>query len=297
MRELAICKSSGRLYQGNSNSGAPVIGHAVLLPIEFIGADIKPRLDEFSGYAGLMFREDSFDPITKIRRGRVYALHGNQPATWRVQDPTRKDLEYEPWAGGAAQKIEVISYYAEPLNPLRGLNQMPKVALGEEPFMSFWKILAVEKQLDGAPLLTLKAIQSLGVVPELLEHQIPDNARQPLKQAIQRVEASANRLGPVDTIDRCRDALSVVFGALVGNPNLDLGEGIKKYIKTNQAKNGKGDGQNLVSHNAEVVRRLHPRGKPNEQERHGTRSVTDEDADLALSCLWFVLIELEWAKG
>jgi len=43
----------------------------------------------------LVFREDSFDPITKIRRGKVYkeVIGNNQP--WRVHDLARTDLKID----------------------------------------------------------------------------------------------------------------------------------------------------------------------------------------------------------
>ncbi|BDY05971.1 hypothetical protein [Ferrimonas sp. YFM] len=298
MREIAFCKLSGRLYQGRSSFGTPVENPTPMLPIEFVGVDMQVPDRELWGYSGLIFREDSFDPITKIRRGRVYRQYSSQPATWHVQDPIRKDLNTRPWGGGLAQLLEAISYQIDSLTSLRSCSALPKVVLGDEPYHSFWKVLSIESQVDGQPLITLKALHSFGVIPELLAHHIqPTTALRSIQQTLDKVEASANRLGPVDTIDRCRDALSVVFGALAGDLHLDLGKGVGKYVESNKARNPKGNGENLVSRCADTVRRLHYRGKPNEQERHQTRPLTDDDANLALSCLWFVLVELGWAKA
>ena len=291
MRELGICKSSGRLYEGNRNSGTPVTNANPILPIAMIGVDLPTPQASISGFSGLIFREESFDPITKIRRGRVYRINESQPVTWRVQD-----LEYKAWANGAAQEIEATSYNIDSLSYLRNFKSLPKIVLGEAPFQTNWKILAIETQFNGKPLITIKALSSFGTMPELITNQLPTLVKAKLIKAVENVEAVANRLGSVETVDACRSALSLVFGALADDLTLDLGAGISKRIKSNQERNKKGNGQDLVTHSAEIVRRLHSRSKPNEEARLNTRSVSDEDANLALKCLWFVLVELGWAK-
>ena len=47
---------------------------------------------------------------------------------------------------------------------------------------------------------------------------------------------------------------------------------------------------------AEVIRLLHPRGKANEQETKGLRIPVEEDAELAIHALGFILREIDWAK-
>ena len=47
---------------------------------------------------------------------------------------------------------------------------------------------------------------------------------------------------------------------------------------------------------ADVVCKLHPRGKSNEQQRLGTRDVTEADGSFAIEALGFVLRELGWAR-
>lgn len=294
MRELGICRHTGRVYEGSSGSGIPVEGRSNLFPIAFHELNIDAPTHSVDGFPPLLFREDSFDPITKIRRGRVVKLSTEmQPKVWRVHDPFRKDLKSGSWANGAAQETELITYQRSPLNELRGLSKFPNVTIGEAPHHSIWSILAIEKQYDGALLLTLKAIRSLGVVPEVDFNKYSAPARKELKRALEQVEVSANKLSPKDTVDRCRDALSIVFGDLADNLTLDLGQGINKYLERNKVKDPKRDGQDLISKNADIVRVLHSRGKPNESHKHSTRLIDEEDANLALNCLRFVLTELD----
>ena len=70
----------------------------------------------------------------------------------------------------------------------------------------------------------------------------------------------------------------------------DLGEAIKAYVRL-QPKNQ----DNLISWSDRIVARLHSRGKPNEQHKMGLNESTEEDAQLALRCLWLVLVEIGWA--
>jgi hypothetical protein len=295
MGELGICKRSGRLYEGNSSAGIAINYHVPIIHIEFVGVDMQQN-NPSQNQPNLVFREDSFDPITKIRRGRVYKeeIGNNQP--WRVHDIARTDLKRVKWSNGEAQELEATSYSADPLTQLRQMTLLPKVILGKTPHHTIWKIISIETQFDGKPLLTLKALSSFGSVPELLINQIPDIAQKQLQDAFDNVEVSANRLGPIETVDACRSSLSIVLSTLASDLTLDLGKGISKKIESNKQVNPKGNGQDLITHNAEIVRRLHSRGKPNEQNKHNTRTITDEDAQLALKCLWFVLVELGWAK-
>ncbi len=45
-----------------------------------------------------------------------------------------------------------------------------------------------------------------------------------------------------------------------------------------------------------LLQRFHSRGKPNEQKRYDTRPPTEEDAQLVLNALGFLLREVGWAR-
>lgn len=293
MNELAVCNTSGRFYEGNQHSGLPITGRLRVFPISFVGSEESAGCT-FNSSPKFIFREDSFDPITKVRRGRVYVLGDIQPVTWRIQDQDRKDLLSEPWGNrGFAQRLEQTTIYRpKTVSVFRNNGKYPVAQIGGDTASSFWNILLVEKQFDGVELVTLKATKSFGVIPELLERNIPQMALMSLKDVLDKIDISAGRLSAVDTVDRCRDALSIVFGALAENMKLDLGKGVNAY----RAKELGNNGNNLITNAADVVRRLHSRGKPSEKEAYSTRALTDEDADLALNSLWFVLVELGWAR-
>jgi hypothetical protein len=298
MEYLGINKTVGAIYEGEPGSGYRVLPRPALAPIRFVEVGKIPDLTVFSdGLSFEVFREDDFDPVTKLRRGRVFSSrHYSQPGDWYVHDPHQQSLPEVQWGNGVAQKTSLVTYARSLLPELANKSaiNLPVVVIGKEPHITFWKIVSIETNLMGTPVLSLRAKHSLGDTPELREAQMPDGIRKPLAEALAKVEASVNRLSPVEVIDRCRDALSLAFGEKGLAGTKDLSDAITAYlrVKTNEP-NPKED---LCSSCGRIVARLHSRGKPNEQKAHGTRSPEDGDADLALSCLKTVLIEFGWAR-
>jgi len=294
MECLGINPHDGAVYEGRMNCGFRTQPPPLLLPIEFVGLPSESKWkDPVEGYAHTIFREDSFDSVTRIRRGRVFVLYdGVQKRQWTVHDPARDDLPGVVIGTGTAKETSVLFYGRAPLSTLRDSEKWcvrPVVALGSESFLTLWTVLTVESSVHGTPILTLKAQRSFGTLPDLDPSRVPDEIRTALTQALEKVEDSAHRLGAEAVIDRCRDALSVVFGHACGDRGTDLMRAIDKS-RTDQREE--------VRHWAgRIVARLHSRVKPNEQEKRGTPRVTEDDAQLALSCLGVALRDLGYAKA
>ena len=294
MEYLGFNRNIGAVYEGEPNSGYRVLPPPNLAPIRFFtGNKVQPLMPYSDGMAVEIFREDDFDPVTKLRRGRVFRLRScSQPLVWRVNDPHQDTLTTEKWGNGFAQKTELSTYERHTLPDLAQAktSTLPHVAIGWEPHITFWKIISIECNLVGTPVLTLRAKHSLGDTPEIIEANVPALVLKPLVDAVDKVEASVNRLSAVDVIDRCRSALSVAFGFQSGDMSKDLVQAIEAYLKKESSN------ENLCSWCGRIVARLHSRGKPNEQAGKGVRPPTDDDADLALNCLNVVLIEFGWAR-
>ncbi|MXR69949.1 hypothetical protein GNT65_14900 [Shewanella sp. JBTF-M18] len=280
---LGLCETTGRWYEGTDSIGAPVHSPIIVSDIEFVGVEVPDN-----PFGSLVFREHSFDPITRIRRGVVYRAATHSPEGWRVFDTERNDIAVSG-INGARQLLTCPKYYiSDSLNFLRATKQKTKVVVGDEPFVSLWQVVSIETAASGMLLVTLKALHFLDTVPELRIEQIPNvQLSQELKSAIENVEIAASRLGAVDTVDRCRDALSIVFSHLGCCPDKDLAASVKAYEGLSRP--------NIQSWLGFMVARLHARGKPNEQRKQNTRPLTDSDAQLALQALRFILIELGWA--
>jgi hypothetical protein len=292
MECLGINTHDGTVYEGRLNMGFRSQPPPILVPVTLPDA-VKNETgfsSPIDGYAPALFREDSFDPVTKVRRGRVFRLRNTaQPMRWHVQDPFRSDLETENWGGRATQTIGVLFYERD--NSFYGSTRAPVVVLGTEPFLTIWKTIGIEMSAHGSATLILRSHRSLDALPELNPANVPVRVQKTVTAAIEKVENSNHRLGAVEVVDRCRDALSVVFGELCDDPSLDLGSAIKK-LESAAPKLFP-----LARWCGQIVARLHSRGKPNEQFNHGTRPVTEDDAQLALGCVALVLKEIGWAAA
>ncbi len=294
--KIGICQQSYAVYEGD-HTGVRLQHVPILTPIRYFTGGNIPELKKILWLPELIFREDDFDPVTKIRRGRVYTGNGNQPTEWKVHDDSLTAIPLQPHGFGLARPIRLFTYQRENLFDLRNKSarELPSVILGDESHLTFWKIISIETNLFGTPVLCLRAKHSLGDTPELIENKVPEELLSPLTEALDKVEASVNRLSPAEVIDRCRDALSLVFGYQVGDRSKDLGDAIKAYLAPSTP--GKTPATpDLRSHCGHAVRLLHAQAKPNVQHERGLRPPADADADLALSCLKTVLIEFGWAR-
>lgn len=73
MINIGIEKHQGLVYEGDSGYGRGLWPTPVITPAKFVypsEGDLKAHSS--SDVFGYRFREDSFDPIARIRRGRFY---------------------------------------------------------------------------------------------------------------------------------------------------------------------------------------------------------------------------------
>src|SRR6266853_1884063 len=89
MPAIGIDDSQFFIYEGDGHYGRPLWPSPVLSI-----ATIVVRPEDAQGIPNtnylaqvhLVFREDSFDPVTRIRRGRLYMWRGTNPEDWEVPD-------------------------------------------------------------------------------------------------------------------------------------------------------------------------------------------------------------------
>jgi hypothetical protein len=285
----------GLNFHGHGLWPAPLLLRATLVLDEGDWSKVPTRGDLRE--ANCVFREDYFDPVTRIRRGRFYDTAGNrsQPDNWYVhKHPVIPDDVGHQNHQGLFSKSLVTFTPMQRLGEVLQQARDPVVVLGAQPAVTPWCVLAVERAGNDEDVVTLKARLSFGFLPELLTDSIPQAGRQRVVQAVGKVVDAAHRQSGIALVDLCRAAATVVLAewlAAAGEPaadvrELDLGKLVGKLP------------QDVVLRRsaAEIVNRLHPRGKPNEQLRRGTRDVTESDGVLALEALGFLLRELEWAR-
>jgi len=265
----------------------------MLIPIVFGDSGADP--EEFGGFAKEIFLEDIFDPITKLRRGRIFTCRAllSQPMEWIVTDPLHP--EKKAFIGQAYGERRALQTYCfaslSAIRPHTSTGKFPPVLLGKSPFMAFWRIVAIESVAIGPPVLSLRPIQSFEDIPELHLRTIPSAARKAAQHAWDEVAACIHVGNPSDRIDRCRNLLTIVFAYSAKQPNLDLGAAINAWAGLNEDNR-----KSIASHCGQIVARLHSKTKHSEQVSRLLSPASDADAQLALRCTAFVLTHFRWAK-
>lgn len=171
------------------------------------------------------------------------------------------------------------------------------IAIGNATSASAWKIVQVESTVSRDIVVTLRALTSYGVLPEIDELRMPIDTAGPVRHALERAGNSAFRESPISVIDQCRDAAQVVLsrwlvasGAEASVLSRDLGQTV------NAAEKAKSEHE-AVRWAASIVNRLHPRGNANEQLAKRLRHPEQQDAEFAVYALGFIVREVGWAKG
>lgn len=289
MEYLGYDRRKNAVYEGEPFNGYRVMPPPQLTPIQFTKGGPLPQISRgHDALPQLLFREDDFDPVTKIRRGRVFqASEENQPQAWHVVDSL-----YTQRSPSGVTVHQLSTYIRSTLADLKNPNQTI-VILGQDSHLTFWKIISIECNLVGTPVMLIKALQTYNDLPTIKTDPQGSPIEKDLKDSIEKVESSINRQSPTEVVDRCRDTLSIAFGHKAGDRSKDLSEGIKGYLNLVNPQGAHND--NLCSHCGKIVARLHARGKPNEQHGRSLPSLTEHDADLAINCLKIVLRELGYA--
>lgn len=242
-----------------------------------------------------LFREDSFDAVTRTRRGRLYQ---HMSGASYPQHGTHVWPHFGEFPGGVAtldgkvqRSLHVFAAGTELLQrPDKGMGQ--KLAIGNANSASAWRIVQVELTVYDDVMLTLKALTAFGLIPEVDYEQVRAEFQADVRIAVERAVNSAFRETAESVVDQCRNALVVILsrwliqrGASSDALSMDLGR-LAKELATQSIF--------CSSWVASLVAKLHSRGKMNEQK--SLRHVTDDDAELSVQLLGFVLRETGWAK-
>jgi hypothetical protein len=296
---LGIDQQSGLVYEGIEGPVLPVVPRPTVTQGKLIMRE-EDWNDLPTGIAhsamSWVFREDTFDPVTRTRRGRLYEAEPTQPAPYRVvPDPYEDPFGRSVGAGGRTSKTLYAYKACAPLlqEPQRGMGL--KLALGTRGAASAWRIIQTEVVASGCVMVTLKSLSAFGILPAIDLAKVPEEFKQPISQAIERVLDAAFRETPISVIDHCRNAMAVLLSRWLvaqGHDQSILGDDLGK-IASAVARSPHEKGS--ISWLAQVVARLHARGKTNEAHSKGLRDPVEEDTELAIQALGFALRDIGWA--
>jgi hypothetical protein len=254
---------------------------------------------ETTGGMKVIFREDSFDPVTRVKRGRLY-VGGPLGDSW---PPGRvDDGPYHPYPANGGSASPGVRWTAEQsfnawnpsVSPEKVLGQT--MALGSAAFLTRWRVVGVERVMVGHILLTLRAISLIGVVPELtasLENKdrgTVDPA--PVRQALDSLVDALHKQQPIPIVDVARETAKVLLTAWIGS--VAHGKDLAEVIDDIPARC-------LVTRSAaSIVNRFHSRGKSAAQEKHATkglvlRDIVEADAESSVHLVALLMREMGWA--
>lgn len=298
---IGVEENRGLVFEGDSNYGAHLVWPVpVMTPAQFMDSSTN-ELPSF--YAGSQttyyFREDLFDTVSRIRRGRFYKFAGSKGNQWHVFPVQHVSIpRTNVDKNGMLSVPSLADYNPCKLSSELGLLGLANavVVLGKENASTIWSIIHVEASFSGEELVTLKARQSLGALPIVNWAKVPEESIAMVREKLVVLEDEYHRAGAESVVDRAREAATAILSGHLRPENpeakgMDLGALVKLLVK----KNGEND-KRVVACAAEIPQRLHPRGKTSEQEKREVRPLREQDAELAVQCIGVMLCDLGWAE-
>ena len=175
--------------------------------------------------------------------------------------------------------------------------------LGSGSAQSHWVIVLAERAED-AHYLTLKSKTYFGVLPEVNWEAIPAANRQDIQQALDAVVETAPTQAPQPVIDACRNAACHMIGARFpgsnSNGKKDLGHIVKWLIKVGKIESCAHAASAIPClldlSSGHLINQLHSRAKANAAAARKTRPVSQQDANLAVDAIAFLLQDFGWAE-
>ncbi len=296
MINIGIDTTEGLIYELDGFRGHPIWPAPVITRAKFVYPSQDPiEADSSMNMIGYRFREDSFDPVSRIRRGRFYRTPENAALT---QDWTVANHPARPFEGssldihGRKKRLEMFNGDLIWQRFIDGKPEKPLVLLGMEKRFTTWTIVDIESISTGEDLVTLKGRSSFGLLPTLIKENVPERFQTKLEESISTFADAVHRSSPTSVADRGRDVATYVVLAhlgLEGNNAKDLRDLIG-LMDANKHP--------IAVSTATIINRLHARGKAVEQEKRALRPVREEDAELVTNCVGSLLCELgmaDWA--
>ncbi|MBO9508774.1 hypothetical protein [Thalassospira sp. A3_1] len=286
---IGIDRNSGLIYEGKALNGygawpTPPLSHAIFI---YPGDELT---FENTQRAECYFREDTFDPVSRIRRGRFYFAGTKQPEQWFVQPHPTATGELRRTRDGRINK-ELDTYYGYPIwnRYFSEISRRPQIILGKDDRFTMWNVVDIEAIHTGEDLVTLKASSRFNILPVLQPDQISSNHIKAVNETLNQLADDVYKSSPVSIVDRTREAIAQVLLAYykaTKESAQDLGKLTSKL---------ESDGYIIAASAAKIVARLHARAKPVERQKRDVRPVRQQDSELAVQCLGIILCDLELA--
>jgi hypothetical protein len=196
---LAIFQNE-RVYEGNENFLNAVYPMPSLstVAVDHITQPGRKVFENPYPTVPPLFREDSFDPTTRIRRGRFYCLH-KQVDTYDFQR-----VNHYPYArptSAPLQFYDMKTYRSsQPAGPAPA-SMRPLILLGDASYNTAWHVIGAERLFNSETLFTLKSATTLGILPDLDESALPAARRKQILEGFEKVADAAYKYMPVPIVE------------------------------------------------------------------------------------------------
>ena len=285
----------GIIYEGNYQQlwalyPTPIISHALC---DFI--------DKKSNYS-LIFREDSFDTLSRIRRGRIYHYHEGTNIGTNWYDITISNGVYGRLIGlphDGKFDYDASAEIAEPQNLKDVMGAM--IEIGSSGFSLPWRVIGSERNIHGHVVFTIKSISFFGLIPELQavlktrdDVVLAESDRENVTKSVNGVIDTLSIQQPTSVIDSARECCKVILTKWcgIGFHGKDLGP-IAKGLKETHL---------MLSSAANVINRFHSNGKSAERESKEKLDIcisapTMDDAEISIYLVGLIIRSIGWAKS
>ncbi|MFA6903194.1 MAG: hypothetical protein WC236_08940 [Gallionellaceae bacterium] len=297
-RLLGVSDNYGLVFEGHSSYGANLVWPSPnLTPAIFLDSSAKAfSTFDVGNPPRYYFREDTFDPVSRVRRGRFYKYPGSTGATWWVLPSSQVTIPRSSVNDEGLMHISVVDYSSCAISAeLKTLGiPYPVVVLGKGSSSTIWAIINIETGFTGEEMVTLKARQSLGALPELDMEKLHVLKGGNVQEALQTLEDDYHLASPESVVDRANEAPTRILNTFLETKGRSSQDSLYKAI-TEAGKLEQQDKKEIVRNSAEIVRLLHGRTKYAVQRDKNTRDVREQDAELAMQCIGIMLCDLGWA--
>jgi hypothetical protein len=290
----SIAIRRGIVYEGDPYQLWAIHPLPMIVPAALAGLD-----SQGGGKRNMIFREDVFDPLTRIRRGRFYCLIGGRSSHTRSASQVSNGV-YGPLVGITTDQFDEDNSGQIASVPDVNAARREIVRLGSDAATTYWRVIDVEQNVLGQQVFTLRAKSLFGVLPELNAHvtkqdggTLADGVLDEVRQSLAALVDTYHRFQPVPTVDAARETARVILSKWIGCAahGKDLGD-VKKAL----------DKKSIFGSAAHIVGRMHARGKSAERESQASkganlREPTDEDAETSVHLVGMMLREIGWAAA
>ena len=290
---IGIDKNIYTVYEGYHNWGARALfptPNLFYLQIAETPEEAINILKKSSEYNKLLFREDGFDPVSMVRRGRIYKPDKSQPNEWYVCPINEEELNEARNNKGMVRK-SLFSYQG-----YRLISRIPSqqlfAAIGSDNAYSMWRIVSNDRMHSNEELVTMRPLYFLGALPDIFPRNIPEHWRIKVLESVEKVVDSMYRANSDSIVDLCRHAASASLCAR-------FHEDIPRLDKTDLgslANKAEKEKLRIIANCARTLASLHSRIKPNIQMHYDCRPICDRDAELAVQCLSLILSDLDYTR-